>query len=287
MNEDAASQRVRADLGRWGVHLDLAGCTPVSDTPIVVQEVRRSMQGKATHKFSWECLRCGGWLPSFKPVTRQVVEQAQSALPGTSVFFFDRVSRGTLELASLASDSGALVFFEPSGRGDQRLFAEALELSHVVKYSNQRISDLADESPADNRMLEVQTLGMHGLRYRTPHRKRHDGWRALEAVPAARTVDSCGSGDWCTAGMIATMAAGGRATFESSTLTEIKDGLVYGQELAAWNCAFEGARGGMYSSLAANAPLMTRVRKTALANRAFEKREAPLSLLHCPKCDVA
>jgi fructokinase len=179
------------------------------------------------------------------------------------------------------------VFFEPSGRGDERLFAEALELSHVVKYSDQRIFDLADGSPSDNRMLEVQTLGLDGLRYRTLHRKRHDGWRALKAVPAGCTVDSCGSGDWCTAGMIATMAAEGRAAFESSTLAEIKDGLVYGQELAAWNCSFEGARGGMYSCLAVDAPLMTRVRKTARANRAFEKREAPISLIHCPKCDAA
>jgi len=287
MNGDAASERVCVDLTRWGVHLDLAGCTPVSNTPIVVQEIRRSVHGRATHKFSWACLRCGGWLPSFKPVTQDVVEQAEAFLPGTSVFFFDRVSRGTLQLASLAAASGALVFFEPSGRGDERLFAEALELAHVVKYADQRISDLADASPSKNRMLEVQTLGVAGLRYRTPNRKSRDGWRALKAVAAERTVDSCGSGEWCTAGLIVKMAAGGRAAFESLALTEIKDGLMYGQELAAWNCAFEGARGGMYSSSAVNAPLITRVRKPAVANRAFETTARSNSLIQCPKCDAA
>lgn len=287
MNGDAASQRVRADLSRWGVHLDLAECAPVSDTPIVVQEIRRSMQGKPTHKFSWACLRCGGWLPSFKPVTQHAVEQAQSVVPGTSVFFFDRVSRGTLTLASLAADAGALVFFEPSGRGDERLFAEALELAHVVKYADQRIFDLADAGLSKNRILEVQTLGPAGLRYRTPHRKSRDGWRALKAVAARRTVDSCGAGDWCTAGMIAKMAAGGREALERLTLAEIKNGLVYGQKLAAWNCAFEGARGGMYSSLAAEAPLIAQVRKTAEAIRASETTDASNSLIQCPKCDAA
>jgi fructokinase len=207
-------------------------------------------------------------------------------LPGTSVFFFDRVSRGTLQLASLAAASGALVFFEPSGRGDERLFAEALELAHVVKYADERISDLADASPSKNRILEVQTLGAAGLRYRTPNRKSRGGWRALRAVTAERTVDSCGSGDWCAAGLIAKIATGGRAALQSLSLTEIKDGLMYGQELAAWNCGFVGARGGMYSSLVANAPLITRVRKSAPADRAFDTTAASNGFIQCPKCDV-
>lgn len=287
MNGDAASDRVRADLSRWGVRLDLAGCTPVTNTPIVVQEIRRSVHGRASHKFSWACPRCGGWLPPFKPITRDAVEQAAALLHGTSVFFFDRVSRGTLQLASLAAASGALVFFEPSGRRDDRLFAEALELAHVVKYADERIYDLADASPSKSRILEVQTLGAAGLRYRMPNRKGHGGWRSLRAVAAERILDSCGSGDWCTAGLIAKLAAGGRAELQSLSVTEIKDGLMYGQELAAWNCGFEGARGGMYSRLAADAPLIKSVRKPTPVDGAFDTSAGSSSFIVCPKCDVA
>ena len=38
MNGDPASDRVRADLRRWGVGLDFTGCTPTSHTPIVIQQ---------------------------------------------------------------------------------------------------------------------------------------------------------------------------------------------------------------------------------------------------------
>ena len=41
MNEDVASDRVRADMRRWKVHLDWADCAPTAHTPIIVQEIRR------------------------------------------------------------------------------------------------------------------------------------------------------------------------------------------------------------------------------------------------------
>lgn len=287
MNGDAASERVRADLDRWGVHLDLTGCAPVSNTPIVVEEIRHPLRGNATHKFSWSCLRCGGWLPSFKPITQDAVGQVEPFLSGTAVFFFDRLSRGTLQLASRAAESGALVFFEPSGRGDEKLFAEALQLSHVVKYADQRIADLADAVPSRNRLLEIQTLGSAGLRYRSPHRKRGGGWKSLDAAVAERTVDSCGSGDWCTAGLIAMTANSGLQAFESLTLTELNDALAYGQRLAAWNCGYEGARGGMYSTITGNNPIVRTVSKRTIPTRTPLAAVSSNRGVACPKCDVA
>jgi len=246
LNGDPASERVKADLDRWGVHLDLASCTPSASTPIVVQEMRQTRHGETTHKFSWSCLQCGGWLPSFKPITQAVVEQVEPFLAGSSVFFFDRVSRGTLDIAKLAATAGAVVMFEPSGRGDDRMFREALELSHIVKYADQRMSELADSLPSSSRILEVQTLGAQGLRFRAPRRMRSDSWKTLRAVPAAAVADSCGSGDWCTSGLLNQLAADGVNGLEEAKVSEIAAGLHYGQELAAWNCQFEGARGGMY-----------------------------------------
>jgi hypothetical protein len=119
LNGDAASIRIRSDLQRWGVHLDLVDCVPTVNAPIIVQEIRQLANGDSTHRFSWTCLRCGGWLPSFRPVTRAVVDRVAPYIPGTSVFFFDRVSRGALDVAAQAARSGAVVMFEPSGRGDK------------------------------------------------------------------------------------------------------------------------------------------------------------------------
>lgn len=247
LDEDPASERVKADLARWNVNLDLASCTPSASTPIVVQEIRQNRRGATTHKFSWSCLRCGGWLPSFKPVTQAAVEQVAPFITGASLFFFDRVSRGTLEIAKLASEAGAVVMFEPSGRGDDRLFREALALAHIVKYADQRMSDLAEALTSPSRILEVQTLGADGLRYRAPRRMKSGSWKTLQAVPVDTVVDSCGSGDWCTSGLLKQLASDGVGGLEAANLSDVAGALHYGQELAAWNCQFEGARGGMYS----------------------------------------
>ncbi len=248
MNGDVASECVRADMARWGVHLDWATCAPTTDTPIIVQEIRRGRDGRPRHRFSWSCQICGRWLPPFKAITVNVVEKIRPALADASVFFLDRLSRATLTLAAEASARGALVVFEPSGKATDKLMAEAIALAHVVKYADNRLAGIrgvmGDGSAA---LLEVQTLGERGLKYRQRLGRGVSNWMHLEAVPAPRLADTCGSGDWCTAGLIAKAAAGGRTGLRRAGARGVRAALRYGQALAAWNCGFEGARGGMYS----------------------------------------
>ena len=61
------------------------------------------------------------------------------------------------------------------------------------------------------------------------------------------TRDAGGSGDWCTAGLIHSLAQGGVASYERATPEELHDALRFGQAMSAWNCAFVGARGGVYA----------------------------------------
>ena len=96
-------------------------------------------------------------------------------------------------------------------------------------------------------LLEVQTLGEQGLKYRHRLGRGITDWIGLKAIPAPQLTDSCGSGDWCTAGLIAKAAVGGREGFRRAGARGVQAALRYGQAFAAWNCAFEGARGGMYA----------------------------------------
>jgi sugar/nucleoside kinase (ribokinase family) len=248
MNGDPASDRVRSDMSRWGVHLDWTNCTPTTHTPIIVQEIRRDRDGRPKHRFSWACPHCGEWLPSFKAVTVSAVEPIKPSLEGASVFFLDRLSRASLMLAEEAAARGAVVVFEPSGKSADKLMAEAIALAHVVKYADERLTGvdgvMADRSAT---IVEVQTLGEQGLSYR----HRFDGtvsdWKKLGAISAPRLADTCGAGDWCTAGLIARAAAGGQEGLRRVGATGVEAALRYGQALAAWNCGFEGARGGMYA----------------------------------------
>lgn len=248
MNGDPASERVRVDLAKWGVHLDFTGCAPTGHTPIIIQQIKRARDGSPTHRFLWTCPHCGERLPSYRPVTQNAIEGILPALSKSSVFFLDRVSRAAISLAAEAARSGAVVVFEPSGKSDEKLFEEALQIVHVVKYSDQRLSDAGGAMTGSRTTLvEIQTLGSQGLRYR--HRLMGDtsDWLSLPALQAPRLVDTCGSGDWCTAGFIMAAASEGIGGLRKADGQKIASALRYGQALAAWNCGFEGARGGMYA----------------------------------------
>lgn len=248
MNGDAASQRVKADMKKWGVKLDHASCAPPAHTPIIIQEIRRQKDGMPTHRFIWSCPHCGQRLPSFKPVTIEAVEAVAPDLENCSVFFMDRLSRSTLMLAEKAAEEGAVVFFEPSGKGDPKLFAEAMNLAHVVKYADQRFPELRGAvEDSSSILLEVQTLGSKGLQYRHKLGRGLSGWRKVGAVQAPMLIDTCGAGDWCTAGLIAHAAGGGLEGLRKGGVVGIQSALSHGQAMAAWNCGFEGARGGMYA----------------------------------------
>lgn len=247
MNGDPASERVRSDMSRWGVKLDFSGCEPTSHTPIIIQEIRRSRDGSPTHRFSWACPKCGQWLPSFKPVTRKAADAVGDSLHGAQVFFMDRLSRAALTMAARASDAGAIVMFEPSGKSDPKLFSEALQLAHIVKYADQRLSEAGDAMGSNSAtILEVQTMGNDGLRFRHRNANLSD-WTHLPSISAPQFLDSCGSGDWCSAGLLSKIAGAGLSGLKSSSNEQLIGALRYGQALAAWNCAFEGARGGMYA----------------------------------------
>ena len=248
MNGDPASDRVRADLARWGVRLDYASCGPTAHTPIIIQEIKRGRDGKPKHRFSWSCPKCGQWLPAYKPVTTQVVEVVTPAMTNTAVFFLDRLSRAALALAKEAAERGAVIVFEPSGNGTDKLMAGALRLAHVVKYSDQRLASV-DGLMADGAytILEIQTLGERGLKYRHQFGRSPTHWVHLDAIQAPRLADTCGAGDWLTAGFLANAAIGGLACLRNLGPERLQSALRYGQALAAWNCGFEGARGGMYA----------------------------------------
>lgn len=287
MNGDPASQRVKADMKRWGVHLNFAGCTPTSHTPIIIQEIRRRRDGTPTHRFSWACPQCGQWLPGYKAVTVNAVETIAPHLAGSAVFFMDRLSRASLTLAAQASSDGAVVVFEPSGKADPKLFAEALRLAHVVKYADQRLAALGGVMESETATLvEVQTLGAAGLRFRHRLGRGISAWKHLDAIPAAHVADTCGSGDWCTAGLVAKVAANGQLGLRAAGAQSVQAALRYGQALAAWNCGFEGARGGMYaierSALDSQIEALL-AGKPASVLEAPPKRE-PSKSIACPAC---
>lgn len=247
LEDNEAAALIQEEFLEWGVDTSYVSVDDDGSTPIIVQKIRPNPGGMPTHTFSWRCPACGMRFPSYKAALASTAEVIASEMKSPCVFFFDRVSRGSLIIAEKASELGALVVFEPSSVGDQGLFKEAWSVSHVVKYSHERLHDIPDSLEfGTNQILQVETLGADGLRFRAKFGKRATSpWKTLDAFKAPALVDSAGAGDWCTAGLIHRLGRDGFNGFRGVKPTDVESALRYGQALAAWNCGFVGARGGM------------------------------------------
>jgi sugar/nucleoside kinase (ribokinase family) len=244
LGDDDPGLRFAADMQRWGVRLDLVRRLPEEQTPVIIHHIRYG-DGGAVHSFSSRCPFCGQKLRYYEPVPTLSVRDRLPAVPGAKAFFFDRDSEGALLLAEHCAAKGALVVFEPNYAGRETMFPQALRLAHVLKYSRDRLPELEKQFDLAGPLLLIETQGSEGLRFRD-HRQGDGEWQHLPALPAAAVRDTGGSGDWCTAGFIHRLGLAGLPGFLAAAPQDVGDALRFGQALAAWGCAFEGARGAVY-----------------------------------------
>ena len=243
LSDDTAGGVVRRDLERWGVKTPYLRLNPVSPTPIVLERIARSKSGVPKHRFLWNCPDCGAYFPPYRAVLRSQLDLIREKVDKPHVFFTDRVSRSTVELARHFRAKGSIVYFEPSGTGDPKLFREMLKHSTVLKYSAQRARSFSDLLRSHNALLEIETFGEDGLRFRI--RRNFACWHSLPAHEVA-IRDTAGSGDWTTVGLLSALFRNGKSNLAAATRPDIAAALEHGQAIAALNCEFEGARGAMY-----------------------------------------
>lgn len=297
-----ASRSVCTDLERWGVKLDYIGCPPLQPAPIIVETIGEG----GDHKFSYACPYCDrrynlGWPLLVPEAARDLLESIKT---WPDVFFFDYASAATVLLAEAFAEHGALIVFEPSTMAPLE-FRRAVAVSDIVKYSRQRLSQLAERniksllqvesrldrlsaagmktadilaglleyaaqnSPAGPHLplLEIETIGQEGLRYRS---KIFDGeWTHRSALGLRKVKDTAGAGDWCTAGILLKLWNKLKTT-SFATLDEIIRAIDHGQALAAMACGYEGPRGMMTAPWSADGP-----RDTWKRLRSIDWRSAP------------
>ena len=249
IGDDDAGARMLSDLAVAGVQSRHVRRSGHHSTPVFVQNLQRDETGNPRHQFTRQCPSCGRPLESGHEAAGDTPIREFSAEEAPHVFFMDRLSQDILALAGSAKARGALVFYEPSVRSDMRFWDQALALADVVKYSADRfdaddVATYLDERPARHAFWEVQTLGSRGLRYRrsAPSSAAPSAWKTSPALAAPRVVDTCGAGDWCSAGLLYGLLASDAADASD----RFASALVLGQALAAWACSFVGARGAMY-----------------------------------------
>jgi sugar/nucleoside kinase (ribokinase family) len=246
-NGDFTSQWVRDDLAHFGVHKDYLCLKPTGPVPAIIEWIGAKKDGTPSHRYSFVCPTCGSRKPGHKPVLARAVKAVLPTLSIPDAFFSDRVSRAALLLAKHFRAKGSLIVFEPSGVGDPNLFSEALALTHVLKYSTDRLDDSVGKRSRNTLLLEIETLGEQGLRFRSrlPAFQTR-GWKHLDAFPVNKLRDAAGSGDWLTAALLNRIGRLGTKGFKQTTEKSLHDAILFAQAAASWKCGFEAPRGGMY-----------------------------------------
>lgn len=230
--------RVLADMEKHNVHTDFVS-TNDGKTPVIVQRNFINKDGIPKHRFESRP-NMGRFYLDFKSLTMRQADEVIARIDFVpKVFFFDRVSPAILKLAIVFKEKGSVVFFEPSSRsGNVILFNKCVEVSDIIKFSEQRIKDIEQfESYKDK--LFIQTQGAKGLSY-----KMNFGWIHLEPVANDKVIDTAGAGDWTTAAFINELFKT-RNRISDNSVVEIERALNEAQKVGAQSCSYEGARGMM------------------------------------------
>ena len=203
-------------------------------SPILAQHLHAS----GVHTFAFQCPETNVELPRYAPIDEEDVKRALPVIKSCSVFYADRLSAAIVEAMEAAAGSGSVVYFEPSEIADEELFARAMAVTAVLKFSADRLATLAGRGKLDDALVMIVTHGEAGLEVR-----RGDERFWCRSHPARRVRDTCGSGDMVSVGLIDWLLTRRRAVVEGLTMRDVVAGVEAGQRLAAENCAYVGARG--------------------------------------------
>jgi fructokinase len=229
---DDAGERMVREFSKAGANVQFIHRRRDVQSPVLAQELDTS---SGQHDFSFTCPETNADLPRYQPIGEAELAPALLMLTQCSVFYADRLSESILEAMKTARSAGAIIFFEPSDVGESHLFEQALEMVSILKYSVDRLGDHL--GGVHSRGIRIVTHGAAGLEV-------IDGASSVwcDAILAPIVMDTCGSGDMVSVGVIDWMLANRFETIELRA-TDVLKGVVAGQRLAAENCAYAGARG--------------------------------------------
>jgi fructokinase len=214
-------------------------------TPIIIHRILKDSDNKPKHRFEFKIPKTNIWLPSYKPLLANKIEQITGSEIIPKVFYFDRVSRATIDLAKHYKTKGSLIFFEPSSMDNDKHFKECLEVTDILKFSNDRLPQFKELYQTRQVPIEIETLGANGLLFRSFKHKSED-WHFLPALFVDNAIDTAGAGDWCSAGIIHMLSNEKSDRLKGLTIEVLQKALEFGQFLGAVNCIFYGARGLTY-----------------------------------------
>lgn len=241
LGRDRVGAAIHREFTQLGADMSHVRLDRALTSPLLYQ-----FAGDPTHgpRYSFACPVCGRARKFSEKLVDSGGDDFDRCAATSNVFFFDRVTPGTVRMATAARAGGSMVFFEPSAVTPNRdLFLAALKSAHVVKYSADRIGEPFTELLPWG-FIEIQTQGSRGLRFRK-HSLAPD-WVELPALRTSSVADTSGAGDWTTAGFLHSLLGLGQGgELHDLSYNDIYRSLRLGQSIAALSVGHIGARGLM------------------------------------------
>jgi fructokinase len=232
LGDDAAGGRLIDEFVKAGAIIEFINRRVGLRSPVLAQTLNTLL---GEHDFSFVCPETSEELPRYQPISEIELSSALTMLAHCNVFYADRLSDSIIRAMRTAGAAGAVIFFEPSDFDEGELFEEALRLATILKYSEDRLGERLAERTTD--CISIVTYGAAGLKVQD---RDETFW--CDAIHAPEVLDTCGSGDMVSVGVIDWVLTNNFAT-ACLKATDLLQGVVAGQRLAAENCAYAGARG--------------------------------------------
>lgn len=154
------------------------------------------------------------------------------------IFFIDAAEAGLRYLASELRKQGTLVYFEPESDADKNKFLKAIEVSDIVKFSHEKVTDMTFVSQYTDKLF-IRTLGAEGLEFNLCGQ----GWVKVASVPNDNVVDWEGAGDWTTSQFIACLCENDIVSISQMTVNSVREYLELACQTASRSVSYMGSKG--------------------------------------------
>lgn len=154
------------------------------------------------------------------------------------IFFFDAAEAGLRYLADELRQRGTLVYFEPESDADKSKFLKAVEVSDIVKFSHEKVSDISFTARHTDKLF-IRTLGAEGLEFNL----RGQGWVKIDPILNGNVIDCEGAGDWTTSQFIACLCKREILSITQMSVDSVRECLEVACEVASQSVSFLGSKG--------------------------------------------
>jgi hypothetical protein len=117
-------------------------------------------------------------------------------------------------------------------------FLKAVEISDIVKFSHEKISDISFVDQYSDKLF-IRTLGAEGLEFNLCGK----GWVKIDSVPNDNVVDWEGAGDWTTSQFIACLCEKDILSIGQMSIENIRECLEKACQTASRSVSYLGSKG--------------------------------------------